>query len=171
MNRHHILCLSVTIALGLALLPSSTLAQQKSLKEQLVGTWTTVSADNVLPDGTKRQLFGANPKGLIIFDANGRYAFVQLDPDRPKFKVNNRLQGTPEEVKAAWDGAVAHFGTWSVTEADKTIGLRIEGSLYPNQSGTDGKRSIVSLTADELKWINPAAGAGGRAETVYKRAK
>ena len=93
MNRHHILCLSVTIALGLALLPSSTLAQQKSLKEQLVGTWTTVSADNVLPDGTKRQLFGANPKGLIIFDANGRYAFVHLDPDRPKIQSQQPIAG------------------------------------------------------------------------------
>lgn len=171
MNRRHILSLSMATALGLALLPGSALAQQNPLKEQLAGTWTIISNDNVAPDGTKRQLFGANPKGIVIFDANGRYAFVQVDPDRPKFKANNRLQGTPEEVKAAWDGAVAHFGTWSVTEADKTIGLRIEGSLYPNQTGTDGKRSIVSLTADELKWINPAAGAGGRAETVYKRAK
>jgi hypothetical protein len=124
MDRRSILSIFVMTALGLALVPRSAVSQQKSLKEQLVGTWTTVSADNVLPDGTKRQLFGANPKGIIIFDANGRYAFVQMDPDRPK--ANNRLQGTPEEVKAAWDGAVAHFGTWSVTEADKTIGLRIE---------------------------------------------
>jgi hypothetical protein len=58
MNFRHILSLSVITAVGVALLPGSLLAQQKSLKEQLVGTWTIVSNDNVAPDGTKRQLFG-----------------------------------------------------------------------------------------------------------------
>jgi hypothetical protein len=65
MNHRHILSLSVATALGLALLPGSALAQQKSLKEQLAGTWTIVSNDNVAPDGTKRQLFGPNPKGIL----------------------------------------------------------------------------------------------------------
>jgi len=171
MNRRSILSISAMMALGLALVPGTAVGQQKSLKEQLVGTWTLVSADNVAPDGTKRQLFGANPKGILILDASGRYALVQARPDRPKFKANNRLQGTPEEVKAAWDGAVAQFGTWSVNEADKTVSLRIEGAVYPNQEGTDAKRPIVSLTADQLKWVNPAPGSGGRSENVYKRAK
>ena len=49
MNRYHILSLSLITALGLALLPSSTVAQQKSLKEQIVGSWTYVSADTVAP--------------------------------------------------------------------------------------------------------------------------
>ncbi len=171
MDRRSILGISAMMALALALGPSTAVGQQKSLKEQLAGIWTPVSSDNVAPDGTKRQLFGANPKGILILDASGRYAFVQVRPGRPKFASNNRLQGTPEENKAAQEGAVATFGTWSVNEADKTVGLRIEGAVYPNAEGTDGKRAIVSLTADELKWVNPAAGSGGRTETVYRRAK
>ena len=171
MNRRHILSLSVVTALGLALLPGSALAQQKSLKEQLTGSWTSVSADNVAPDGTKRQLMGVNPKGLMILDASGRFALVQVDPARPKFASNNRLQGTAEENKAVVQGTVAQFGTWSVNEADKTVVLHIEGGMYPNQAGTDGKRSIVNLTADELKWANPNPGSSGKTENVYKRAK
>ena len=171
MNRRHILSLSVVTALGLALLPGSALAQQKSLKEQLTGSWTSVSADNVAPDGTKRQLMGANPKGLMILDASGRFALVQVDPARPKFASNNRLQGTAEENKAVVQRTVAQFGTWSVNEADKTVVLHIEGGMYPNQAGTDGKRSIVNLTADELKWANPNPGSSGKTENVYKRAK
>src|SRR6266446_2632830 len=69
MNRFHILSLSVATALGLALLPGSALAQQKSLKEQLAGTWTIISNDNVAPDGTKRQLFGPHPKGILVLPA------------------------------------------------------------------------------------------------------
>ena len=65
MNRRNTLSLCATIALGLALLPGSAVSQQKPLKEQLVGTWTIVSNDNVAPDGTKRQIFGANPKGIL----------------------------------------------------------------------------------------------------------
>jgi hypothetical protein len=76
MNRRHIFSLSVATTLGLALLPGSALAQQKPLKEQLAGTWTIISNDNVAPDGTKRQLFGPNPKGILVLAANGQYAQI-----------------------------------------------------------------------------------------------
>ena len=171
MNRRNVLSLSAITALGIALLPSNAVAQQKSLKDQLAGIWTLVSNDNVAPDGTKRQLFGANPKGILILEASGRYAQVQVRPDRPKFQANNRLQGTPEEIKAAWEGTIAHFGTWSVNEADKTLILRLENSTYPNQDGAEQKRTITSLAGDELKYVNPTPAAGGRAEAVWRRAK
>jgi len=80
MSRHNILSLSVLTAFSLAVLPGITLAQQKSLDEQLVGTWTLVSNDNVAPDGTKRQIFGANPSGILIFQADGRYAQIFVRP-------------------------------------------------------------------------------------------
>jgi hypothetical protein len=52
------------------------------------------------------------PAGMLILDANGRYAQVFTRAGRPKFKANNRMQGTPDEIKAVWEGGVAHFGTW-----------------------------------------------------------
>ena len=100
MNRGSIVSIFATTALGLALLPGSAGGQQKSLKEQLVGVWTLVSNENTLLDGTKRQLFGPDPRGILIIDASGRYAQIQVRPDRPKFKVNNRLEGTAEENRA-----------------------------------------------------------------------
>ena len=168
MNRFHILNLSVATALGLALLPGSALAQQKSLKEQLAGTWTIISNDNVAPDGTKRQLFGPNPKGILVLAANGQYAQIIVLPARPNFKVNNRLDGTPEENKAAVHGTTAAFGTWSFDEASKTLIVRNEGGMFPNQAGTGSKRSIT-LTGDQLRVSNPAPGSGGRTESVWKR--
>ena len=170
MNRRSVLSISAMTAFGLALLPGGALAQQKSLKEQLTGTWTIVSNDNVAPDGTKRQLFGANPKGVLVLAANGQYAQIFVRPDRPKFKVNNRLEGTPEENKAAVQGTVATFGTWSADEASKTLIVRIEGSLFPNQVGMDQKRT-VALAGDELKISNPNPASGGKSESVWKRAK
>jgi len=161
--------LAVT-ALGLAVLPDIAVGQQKSLKEQLAGTWRIVSNDNVAPDGTKRQLFGPSPKGILVLAANGQYSQIIVRPDTPKFKVNNRLQGTPEENKAAVHGTTATFGTWSVDEANKMLIVRNEGGMFPNQLGTETKRS-VTLAGDELKVSNPAPGSGGKSDSVWKRVK
>jgi len=171
MNWLRGLSVSTMIALGVALLPVSTVAQQKTLKDQLVGVWTLVSIDNVLPDGKKQNLWGANPKGILILDASGRYAQTQMRSDIPKFKSNNRFKVTPEENNVAMQGSLANFGTWSVNEAEKTLILHREASLLPNDAGTDSKRVIISLTAEELKATNPGPATGGRNEIVYRRAK
>jgi hypothetical protein len=65
-------------ALGLALLPSSIVAQQGALRQQLVGTWTLVSEETTAQNGTKKLPYGPNPRGILIFDASGRYATVML---------------------------------------------------------------------------------------------
>ena len=153
------------LLLGVALPARDAVGQTA---KDLVGTWTWVSVDNVRPDGTKVQLFGPNPKGLIIFDANGRFAYLLTRPSRPKFAANNRDQGTPEENKATVQGSLGYSGTYSVS--DKTLIFKIEATTYPNAEGTEQKRSIT-LTGDELKWINPAPTVGGTAHTVLKRVK
>ena len=86
--------------LGIALLAGDAVAQQKTLKEQLVGTWTFVSAVDVQKDGSKTDRWGPNPKGMVMFDANGRYAFVITRSDLPQFASKNVTQGTAEENKA-----------------------------------------------------------------------
>jgi Lipocalin-like domain len=94
-----------------------------------------------------------------------------VSSDRPKFASNNRNTGTADENKAAMQGGLAFFGTWSVDEADKSLITRIEGSTFPNWDGHELKRTITSLTDDELKYINPAVSVGGSAETVWRRVK
>ena len=133
MFRRAFVRFSAMTALGIALLPGSAVAQQ-SAKDQLTGTWRIISNDNVAPDGTKRQLFGPNPKGILVLAANGQYAQIFVRADVPKFKANNRLEGTPEETKAAYQGTVATFGTWSFDDANR-IYLAHRGELIPEPSG------------------------------------
>ena len=168
MNWRGVITLSAIAALGFALVPAN--AQQKTFKEQLVGTWTLVFHEIIARDGTKTALFGANPKGLLIFDEGGRYVQIQVRPDRPKFKANNRLEGTPEENKSALVGGIGQFGTWSLNETDKSLILHEDGNIsYPNEEDTDQKRA-VTLTADDLR-VLIALGDGGKIELVYRRAK
>jgi hypothetical protein len=52
MNRRNILSLSAIAALGLSALPGNAVAQTKSLKEQLTGTWIVVTNDSVAPNAS-----------------------------------------------------------------------------------------------------------------------
>ena len=149
--------LSVIAALGLAFLPGSAISQQKSLKDQIIGTWTFVSAPDV--------------KGIFIFDANGHFAQVITRSDIPKFAAKTVDQGTAEENKAVLAGLVASFGTYTVNEGDKILITRVEGNIFPNLVGAEQKRLIVSLTPDELKYTNPSTSTGTTAEATWTRVK
>jgi hypothetical protein len=169
MNRRTILSICTMTASGLVLLTGSAAAQQKSLKDQLIGTWTFVSSSTKNADGSP--LWGANPKGLIIFTDNGRFSSHTMRGNRPKFASNNRGQGTPDENKAVAIGTISSFGTYTVDEANKAYVLRYEGSSYPNQEGTSSTRPFT-IVADELRVTNPAPTVGGPAsQLVYRRAK
>jgi Lipocalin-like domain len=87
--------------LGLALCSSNAIGQSA---KDLVGTWTIASAE----------AFGPNPKGLLIFEPNGRYSLMLMRADLPKYASNNRAQGTSEEYKAIGAGSISYFGTYSV---------------------------------------------------------
>jgi hypothetical protein len=169
MNRRNILSLSAITALGLVLSASNAVAQTKSLKDQLVGTWTLVSETDTTSDGKKSEGFGSNPLGVYMFDASGHFAQMLMRAELPKF--DNRLQGTPEQNKAVVQGSVAFYGTYSVNEADKVVTVHVVGGSFAKFNGTDGKRVITSLTADELKFTNPATSGGTSADTVWRRAR
>jgi Lipocalin-like domain len=168
MNRRSILTLATVPALGLALSPSNLNAQQRTLKEQLVGTWTIVSWEDIAPNGTKRQI--ANPKGFLIFDSDGRYAQVIARGDRPKFKSPG--EPTVEELVAATeDFFAANAGTWRVSEPERLLIQLFEAALWPNDERTPF-RSGISLSGDELRLVSlRPLPTGARIDVLYRRAK
>jgi hypothetical protein len=157
-------------ALGLAMLPTSAISQQKTLKEQLVGTWTLVSFDSFDSGGAKvPNMEGGDLKGQLIFTDNGRMS-NQMIAQFPKIASSDRLKSTPAEEKAVAHGILSYFGSYTVSEPDKTIMLNIERSSFPNQVASNVKR-VATLTGDELKIDNPGRQAGGKTVTVWRRAK
>src|SRR5215813_4395566 len=172
MNRVFVFSLLAVGISGHALLPGSALSQQVQLKEQLVGAWTQVSIDATSPDGTKRELFGPDPKGIVIYTSDGHFALVQTRADLTKLATSNRATATPEEAKAVVAGSIAYFGRYSVDEASKFVTVDIQGSTFANQIGSanDNKRIVTSLTANELRLTNPTSASGVRIELVFKRA-
>jgi hypothetical protein len=173
MNRRTTLAMTGTALLCFAVgLPASeSLAQQKPFKEQLVGTWTLVSSDQVRSDGSKLQQFGANPKGINVFDANGRFFVMVASADGSKIASNNPNRTNSEEGGGLIQKSIAYYGTYTVNEAERVVMLHLDASTFPNLVGTDQKRVIASLTADELRYSNPAAMPGLQVHQVWKRAE
>lgn len=144
-------------------------SSQKSLAEQLLGTWTLVSHDSVLPDGNNFPRYGVHPKGVAFFDAAGRFILTAMRSDRAKYGSGHPAQGTAEENKATAQGTITYFGTFSVSEADHTIAIHIEASSFPNWNGADQTR-IFSITGDQLT-LTARTATGESVNVVWKRAK
>jgi hypothetical protein len=168
MSRGMFLNASAMTVLGIALLAGNAAqaAKAKFTKKQLVGGWELVSAGNPNPD---IKAFGPGD-GYAVFQPNGHFSLQLVLSDLPKFTSNNRAKGTTDENKAVVQGSIAYFGTYSL-DPDGTLMLHIERCTFPNWNGTDLKRPIISLTADELKYQNPAASVGGATELDWKRVK
>jgi hypothetical protein len=169
MNHRGVMGLCIAGALGLLLLATGAFGQQQSLKEQLVGTWMLVSWTQAKRDGTQLQHFGARPTGIAFFDAGGRYIISVMRSDRAKYASNALWQGTAEENKATADGTQTYFGSYSMSEADGSIAIHVEGSSFPNWNGTDQKR-LVAITGDQLT-LTVRPPSGENVDVVWKRAK
>ena len=162
----------IVATLAAALMASPAMAQGKSLRDQIVGTWNFVVAEVMAPDGAKSFPFGETPKGILIFTPGGQFAQIHVASDVPKIASNNRLTGTPEEYATIMRRSISVFGNYSVNEEKKTVTFHIVSASYPNWQGEAQERTIDKLTADEFVNTNPnVAGGRGRASNYYKRAQ
>jgi len=145
-------------------------AGAENFQQKLAGTWILESVVNEI-DGNKVEPFGPKPLGYFIFTSDGHYSFQIVRPDRMKFASNNRVKGTPEEYKQAYEGIVTIFGTYKIaSEQDGTINLHIVGSSFPNWDGTDQVRKI-RINGDEMLYTNPTGAIGGVAVQKLRKAK
>ena len=116
--------ISVAHSLASRLLYDGANAQQKSvgLKEQVVGTWIAVS-QYVDQDSKRLEPFGSNPKGTVVYDANGRFVLVLQRATLPKFASSNRLTGIADENRAIVQGSIAYFGSCAIDEREHKLNL------------------------------------------------
>ena len=154
------------LALAVALSASGSVAAQ-SLKDQIVGTWKTVSIYNE-QGGKKEHLYSDKPIGVTVFDKSGTYISWLSKPDLPKIAAGNRLKGTDAEYRAVMQGMVAGVGTYTV-EGD-TVHIKWTASSYPNRVGTTEKRTY-KINGDELTSVNPTAASGGVSHSKLVRVK
>lgn len=137
----------------------TTMTKSSVTASTLVGTWTLSAADDLLPDGTRIHAYGANPSGLLIFEADGRYALQIYSAERAQFAAGDKKKGSPEEYRDASVGASCHFGHYTVDGEKGTITFKIDGASFVNWVGASQTRPF-SLKGDDLEWHVPATPDG-----------
>lgn len=158
------------LAFGLAIATGASFAQGKS---QLAGTWMLVSYDAIGADGARRPVFSAKPQGTFILAADGHYAMVLVNPERPKKWTSGkgRQDISAEAYKSAASGLVAQFGTWTVDEASTTLTRHVVGALNPMNAGANQKLRFT-VKGNELRLTQTLSGVTGTGtEQVFRRAK
>src|SRR5581483_6439854 len=145
--------LSVVLSLSLS---GASFAQQKSIKDQIVGAWTLVSVTSEADDGKKGEPFGPFPKGIIIFSNDGHFSLFQSRAEIPRIAANDRAKATPEEAQGIVASSIAYYGTYAIDENTKVMSVNLAASTYANVAAIPNqRRTIALLTSDALKFDNP----------------
>jgi len=98
MNRRCALGLCAIALIIIPAVPNSSLAQGKSLKDQLVGTWIYVSSTAKRDDGSTVPRPSA--QGAVTYTADGRFHFITTRADAPKYASNDLARPSPDEAMA-----------------------------------------------------------------------
>jgi hypothetical protein len=107
---------------------------------KLVGSWKLISFHSQDSSGQKAYPFGRDARGRITYEPDGRMAVQIMNPSRPGFASDDPLVTSEAEVREAFGGYTAYYGTYSVNPDDRTIIHHIEAALLPNWVGTDQQR-------------------------------
>jgi len=120
------------------------------LATQLVGTWQIVKFVDTDPSGKATYPYGEHPAGFLIYDSTGHMSVQGMRvPATPAFASGDDEKGTEAEVRSAYDGYVAYFGTYRVDENKSVVTHIVEGSLHPSYIGTEQSRPF-KLNGDVL---------------------
>jgi lipocalin-like protein len=102
--------------------------------------------DNILPDGTRVHLCGDAPRGLLVFQQDGRYAMQIVRRERPKVAAGDKAKGTPDEYRAAVLGYNAHYGRYKFDLEAKAVEFAIERANFPNWEGRLSRPNAMELS-------------------------
>jgi hypothetical protein len=119
------------------------------MRERLVGTWRLVSYETDEQDGRRGRPFG-DAVGRLDYDNHGNMSGQVMRPGRDRVEPGD---GDSQQVRTAYLGYIAYFGTYEVALDGKSVVHHVEGSLNPAWVGGpqirrlrfDGGRLILSV--------------------------
>jgi Lipocalin-like domain len=127
---------------------------------RFVGSWRLVSFEGRSPDGRVVHPMGEQPSGQLIYDATGQVSVQYMRRGRPQFASGDLHQGTPEEIKAAFEGYIGYWGTYDVDAKAKIVTHHVIGAAFPNWVEGDQRR-FYSFDHNHLTFRTPPILIGG----------
>ena len=147
-------------------------ATQSSDRRALVGVWQLVSLQDHRPNGDVLDWMGKKPSGTLIYNPDGHMSVQIMRDPRPAgagsmWSSDGRdllPSASPSEIRDAYGGYYAYFGTWEVDERARTVTHHIRGSLRPVEVGADYIRPY-ELSGEQLLLRSAVNAASGEKQT------
>ncbi len=99
------------------------------------GTWRLLTCEGRWSDGRISKPYGNEPGGMLMYDGQGGFSGQIMARERPPFASGNLLKGSNAEVRAAFEGYLAYYGSYMVDETQGLVIHQVEGSFFPNWIG------------------------------------
>lgn len=115
--------------------------------------WRRLEGDNLTYP------FGEDATGILIYAEDGSMAVQMMATHRPTIPTTDALGGDAAQRAAAYSTCLAYFGTWEVDGG--SVIHHVEGSLFPNWSGTVQTRPFTCDGHELVLRTPPAAGRNG----------
>ena len=104
-------------------------------------TWRLLDCYGKWTDGRITYPYGEHAEGQLMYNDHGSFSGQIAGSGRPVFEAGNLLKGTPEEIKKAFEGYIAYYGTYEVDENNSQITHHVENGLFPNWVGNNQTRT------------------------------
>jgi hypothetical protein len=116
----------------------------------LVGVWRLLVIE-FRSEGEVFYPYGREAKGIMIFEPGGWSSTQIMRSGRTTFVSGDPYRGTPEEVRDAAEGYMAHSGPYTVDEEHGVVRHEVVCCLFPNWVGSvltrffrrEGNRLII----------------------------
>ena len=140
-GRRYGLFIGFFVLLALVVLSLCAPLKAANEVESLVGTWRVERITDTDVAGKVSYPYGEHPKGYVVYDSTGHvHVQVMRTPATKPFASGDDARGTNDEVRAAYQGYAAYFGTYRVDPKKGLVVHQVEGSLMPSYTGTDQPR-------------------------------
>ena len=124
----------------------------------IVGSWN-LAAWRRLEGDTVTYPLGEDATGPLIYTADHKMAVQMIAANRGAISTDDALGGDAQERAAAYSTCLAYFGSYNV-QGDDVI-HRVEGSLFPNWSGTVQSRPFTRKGHELVLRTPPMTGPAG----------
>lgn len=155
----------VCAVFGLLFVLSSAPARAMMEADKFIGAWRLLSAEFRNEDGTPAESpYGAQPQGILMYDAQGVMAAQLTQSARAPFAIADRMKGTSDEIKAAFESYQAYWGRFKIDEREKVVTHTVTQALLPNWVGTEQRR-YYQFKDGKLHLRTPPVSIGGKRVT------
>lgn len=108
------------------------------MKNRLIGSWRLVSYETEEPGGRRGRPYG-RAVGRLSYDGNGNMAGQVMRPGRAHVSLG---EGSAQQVRAAYLGYIAYFGTYEIAPDGTSVVHHVDAALNPAWVGGDQVRAL-----------------------------